>query len=144
MSARPDERTLCRSSALLSLCSRSAPYGRCSLPLRSLLPAAVAALTAPLIEPSHDKVGVYGLPMAVKEKREFDMVKAMRCVEARLRETGSVQMLYADIFQTREEFEQMFPHDGYRKVRAKYHAEGAFPEPYDKMHVLGVTKEKRN
>ena len=98
-------------------------------------------------EPSGEEmwvdVGVYGLPVAVKEKREFDMVKAMRCVEGKLRETGSVQMLYADIFQTREEFEQMFPHEGYRKVRAKYHAEGAFPEPYDKMHVLGVKKEKR-
>lgn len=88
-------------------------------------------------------VGVYGLPVAVKEKRIFDMISAMRCIEAKLREMGSVQMLYADIFQTRAEFEEMFNHDQYRKVRSKYKADGAFPEPYDKMNVIGLKKDRK-
>lgn len=46
------------------------------------------------------------------------------------------QMLYADIFQSRHEFEQMFPHAGWRKMREKYGAEGAFPDVFDKMHSL--------
>jgi hypothetical protein len=45
-------------------------------------------------------------------------------------------MLYADIFQSRHEFEQMFPHAGWRKMREKYGAEGAFPDVFDKMHSL--------
>ena len=42
-------------------------------------------------------------------------------------------MLYADIFMTRKEFEQMFNHNLYRDVRRKYKAEGSFPEIYDKV-----------
>ena len=87
-------------------------------------------------------VGVYGLPVAVNEKRPFDMVKAMRTVEAKLRDMGAVQMLYADIFQSRDEFETMFPHAEYREMRAKYGANGAFPEVYDKMHAIGVAAAK--
>ena len=45
-------------------------------------------------------------------------------------------MLYADLFQSREEFEQMFEHAEYRALRKKYHAVGAFPEVFDKMHSL--------
>jgi len=73
----------------------------------------------------------------------FDMISAMRCIEAKLREMGSVQMLYADIFQTRAEFQEMFNHDQYRKVRSKYKADGAFPEPYDKMNVIGLKKDRK-
>lgn len=85
-------------------------------------------------------VGVYGLPSSVRAGPQshpsFNMRVAMRLLEAHLREIGGVQMLYADIFQMKEEFEQMFPHAEYRAIREKYGAVGTFPEIYDKMHVL--------
>ena len=41
--------------------------------------------------------------------------------------------MYADIFMSREEFENMFDLTSYEIVRRKYHAEGAFPHLYDKV-----------
>lgn len=41
--------------------------------------------------------------------------------------------MYADIFMTRREFEEMFDLTLYEKVRRKYHSEGAFPHLYDKV-----------
>jgi len=41
--------------------------------------------------------------------------------------------LYADIFMTRPEFEEMFDLTLYETVRSKYHAEGAFPHLYEKV-----------
>lgn len=90
-------------------------------------------------------LGVYGLPQCVKDRpvgHGFDMRRGMRAVEAKLREIGGVQMLYADNYQTRDEFEQMFPHEGYRGMRAKYGAEGAFPEVYQKINIIGVPDER--
>eukprot|EP00964_Phaeocystis_antarctica_P134014 scaffold98248_cov78-Phaeocystis_antarctica.AAC.1 len=85
-------------------------------------------------------VGVYGLPRVVHDNpgvsNIFNMREAMRAIEAKLRSIGGVQMLYADIFCTREEFECMFVHRTYREVRKKYRAVGAFPEVFDKMHSL--------
>ena len=82
-------------------------------------------------------LGVYGLPTCVTERptcHGFDMINSMRIYEARLRQIGGVEMLYADIFCTKEEFESMYPHKGYRELRAKYGAVGAFPEVYDKIN----------
>lgn len=84
-------------------------------------------------------IGVYGLPRCVHEKREdeFDMKKSMRTVLNKLVDMDGFQMLYADVFNTREEFEKMFDHEGYREVRKKYKADGgAFKEVYDKMSVI--------
>jgi delta24-sterol reductase len=84
-------------------------------------------------------IGVYGLPRCVHEKREedFDMKKSMRKVISDLKDLNGFQMLYADVFSSREEFEQMFDHEGYRKIRNKYKADtGVFKEVYDKMSVL--------
>lgn len=84
-------------------------------------------------------IGVYGLPRCVHEQREdeFDMKKSMRKVLKELVAMDGFQMLYADVFNTREEFEQMFDHTGYRELRKKYKADGgAFKEVYDKMHLL--------
>jgi len=84
-------------------------------------------------------VGVYGLPRCVHEKREdeFDMKKSMRRVLKELVAMDGFQMLYADLFSTREEFEEMFDHGAYRELRTKYKADGgAFKEVYDKMHRL--------
>lgn len=48
-------------------------------------------------------------------------------------DVGGFSFLYADIFMTREEFEEMFDLTLYEKVRKKYSAEGAFPHLYDKV-----------
>ena len=42
-------------------------------------------------------------------------------------------MLYADIFMNKNEFEAMFSHDLYRRMRKTYHADDAFPEVYTKV-----------
>jgi len=84
-------------------------------------------------------IGVYGLPRCVHEKRvdEFDMKKSMRTVLKKLVDIDGFQMLYADVFNTREEFEKMFDHEGYRELRKKYKADGgSFKEVYDKMSVI--------
>ena len=84
-------------------------------------------------------VGVYGLPRCVHEKREeeFDMKKSMRKVLKELIGMDGFQMLYADVFSSREEFEEMFDHVQYRELRKKYKADGgAFKEVYDKMSVI--------
>lgn len=89
-------------------------------------------------------IGVYGLPKCVKDKpvgHGFDMKVAMRHAEAVMRKVGGVEMLYADIYQTREEFEQMYPHEAYRALREKYGAVSAFPEVYDKINVIGVSND---
>lgn len=102
------------------------------------------SLLKPPVQPGKDgtemyiDVGVYGLPRCVHEKREedFDMKKSMRNVCKYAVEIDGFQMLYADVFSTREEFEDMFDHDGYRELRKKYHADRAFKEVYDKMSVI--------
>jgi delta24-sterol reductase len=84
-------------------------------------------------------IGVYGLPRCIHEQREdeFDMKKSMRRVLKELVTMDGFQMLYADVFSTREEFEEMFDHTGYRALRKKYKADGgAFKEVYDKMNLL--------
>lgn len=84
-------------------------------------------------------IGVYGLPKAVRERREdeFDMRRSMRAVFEEVKKEGGFQMLYGDVFNTREEFEEMFGHKEYRELRKKYKADDAFKEVYDKMHVVG-------
>lgn len=84
-------------------------------------------------------IGVYGLPQCVHEKREdeFDMKRSMREVAEELVKMNGFQMLYADVFNTREEFEKMFDHEGYHNIRKKYKADtGVFKEVYDKMNVV--------
>ncbi|KAL1921770.1 uncharacterized protein VTP21DRAFT_10412 [Calcarisporiella thermophila] len=78
-------------------------------------------------------LGAYGIPRAVKEKKPFDAPNAVRKMEAFARSCGGFQFMYADTFQTREEFEQMFDHTLYRQCRKKYNAEGAFPEVWEKV-----------
>ncbi|KAI9298914.1 FAD-binding domain-containing protein, partial [Neoconidiobolus thromboides FSU 785] len=51
-------------------------------------------------------LGAYGIPPAVKKGKEFDAAKAVRAMEEFTRSLGGAQMLYADIFMTRDEFEE--------------------------------------
>lgn len=82
-------------------------------------------------------VGVYGLPTCVQQEREeeFDMRASTRKVLSELQRIGGFQMLYGDVYSTREEFEQMYDHAEYRNLRKKYGAEKSFKEVYDKMNV---------
>ncbi len=94
--------------------------------------------TSPLL--GHDyqmfvDLGAYGVPPAVDRGERWDATAAVRSVERYAREIGGYQCLYADTFMTRAEFEQMFDHRQYRKLRKKYGAEGAFPEVYDKVRL---------
>lgn len=57
-------------------------------------------------------------------------------------------MLYADILMTKAEFEEMFNHELYRKVRSKYKADKAFPEVYEKVipekWLINIDEESSN
>ncbi len=79
-------------------------------------------------------LGIYGLP-AGSETGRYDPVRASRRLEKFVRERGGYQMLYADIFMTRSEFEQMFEHRLYRAMRRKYGAETAFPDVFSKVSL---------
>ena len=47
----------------------------------------------------------------------YDAVKAMRAMEKFTQEVGGYPFLYADIFMTRKEFEEMFDLTGKKKNR---------------------------
>jgi hypothetical protein len=76
-------------------------------------------------------VGIYGVPGAKK----FKAVESTRAVEDFVRSVQGFQMLYADMYHTREEFRQMFHHETYDRVRQALHADKAFPEVYDKVRL---------
>lgn len=74
-------------------------------------------------------VGIYGEPAV----ENYQAKTTVRKLEAFVREIGGYQALYADTYQTHEELRQMFDHTLLDKLRQKYHATAAFPEPYDKV-----------
>ena len=103
-------------------------------------------------------LGIYGTPGSVKRRQPFNATYAMREMEKSVllsqtvlsltvvwesiclmyffrftREVGGYSFLYADIFMTREEFEQMFDLTLYEKVRKRYDAQRAFPHLFDKV-----------
>jgi delta24-sterol reductase len=77
-------------------------------------------------------VGIYGIPPAV-ERGTWNGTSTLRELEAFCRQRRGYQMLYADIFMSQGEFEQMFEHGHYRRMRRKYKADQAFPEVYEKV-----------
>lgn len=78
-------------------------------------------------------LGIYGIPAAVKQKKDWDAVASIRALEALCRELGGFTLLWADIFMTRSEFEAMFDHRLYRRMRERFGATKAFPEVWDKV-----------
>lgn len=82
-------------------------------------------------------VGVYGVPgcgSGRPGKTDFVASPSCRAVEDFVREVEGFQMLYADMYQTRDEFRQMFDHTLLDKLRkANPATEIAFPEVYDKV-----------
>lgn len=69
----------------------------------------------------------------MKNKKPYNPVYAMRAMEKFTRDVGGFSFLYADIFMSEDEFNEMFDLTLYRKVRAKYLAENAFPSLYEKV-----------
>ncbi|KAJ1923334.1 hypothetical protein IWQ60_005944 [Tieghemiomyces parasiticus] len=78
-------------------------------------------------------LGVYGIPGNVRRGEPWDAAYANRAMEKFARDNAGFQLMYADTWQTRPEFEEMFDHTLYRKCREKYNAVGAFPEFWDKV-----------
>lgn len=78
-------------------------------------------------------LGIYGVPREVQQGRAWDAPKAIDRMESFCRDHDGYYLLWADSFSSREDFEKTFDHTLYHKVRAKYHAEGAFPQVYDKV-----------
>jgi hypothetical protein len=78
-------------------------------------------------------VGVYGVPAS----KTFQARSSTRAVEEFVTNAQGFQMLYADIYHTREEFRKMFHHDLYDQMRKSVKAEQAFPEVYDKVSAHG-------
>ncbi len=74
-------------------------------------------------------VGVYGVP-----KSSFHNEKTTKRIEAFVKDKRGFQMLYADSYLTKEEFEAMYDLKLYREMRTRYKCEGAFPEVYDKVN----------
>ena len=81
----------------------------------------------------YNDLGIYGVPGYVKRKERYNPVYAMREMEKFTRDVGGFSFLYADIFMTKDEFEQMFDLTLYESVRRKYGAEGSFPHLYEKV-----------
>lgn len=90
-------------------------------------------------------LGVYGTPGQVRKRQPYNPTEAMRAMEQFTREVGGYSFLYADIFMTEAEFEQMFDLRLYRSVRQRYQAEGAFPALYEKVRpeidVIAIGQE---
>jgi len=55
-----------------------------------------------------------------------------RLIERKVIELGGIKSLYSDSFFPREEFDRSYGGDTYRKLKAKYDPQGAFPQLYDK------------
>lgn len=79
-------------------------------------------------------LGIYGIPPELSQNpdRLFPMVSRVRELEAWLRSVGGFQHTYCDSFQTEEEFEEMFDHTLYNKMRLQYAADGVFPKIFEK------------
>lgn len=81
----------------------------------------------------YNDLGIYGVPGKVLKNEKYNPIQAMRSMEQFTRDIGGFSFLYADIFMTQEEFNDMFDLTEYEKVRIHYKAEGAFPHLYDKV-----------
>lgn len=83
-------------------------------------------------------VGIYGVPgsgSGKPGKTDYIAAPSSRRVEDFVRSVEGYQMLYADMYQTKEEFREMFDHTLLDKIRARSTAtHKAFPEVFDKVN----------
>ena len=61
-------------------------------------------------------LGVYGTPGPVQRREFYNPTYAMREMEKFTRDVGGYSFLYADIFMTEDEFNEMFDMELYEKV----------------------------
>ncbi|MFW6049543.1 MAG: FAD-binding oxidoreductase [Myxococcota bacterium] len=87
-------------------------------------------------------LGIYGIPAALRRGEPWDAPTAIRALEGFAREVGGCTLPWADLFMTRQEFEEMFDHRLYRRMRAKYDAERAFPEVWEKVRPQYALREE--
>jgi FAD/FMN-containing dehydrogenase len=55
-----------------------------------------------------------------------------RLIERKVAELGGIKSLYSDSFFSREEFDRCYGGEAYRRLKAKYDPDGAFPQLYEK------------
>jgi delta24-sterol reductase len=88
-------------------------------------------------------VGIYGVPgvgSGRPGKTDFVAKPSSRRVEDFVRSVEGYQMLYADMYQSREEFREMFDHTLLDKLRNESEsAQKAFPEVFDKVNKAART-----
>lgn len=84
-------------------------------------------------EPFYVDVGVYGVPERARSGN-FNHTSFHERAEGVLRMINGYKGLYAQTHQSKEEFEVMFNHKEYRRVREKYSCVGKLPEVYDKVY----------
>jgi delta24-sterol reductase len=80
-------------------------------------------------------LGAYGVPHAKK----FECVSSHRAIEQYVRDVNGFQLLYADTFMDRKEFDEMFDTKLYQEQRKKLKCESRLPDVFDK-----VCKSARN
>lgn len=78
-------------------------------------------------------LGAYGVPGAVKRGEDYDVVKEIRAVEDYVASVNGFEMLYADSYMTRTEFDKMFDRGLYQELRKRFGGDTAFPDVYDKI-----------
>jgi len=80
-------------------------------------------------------VGIYGPAPAARTDggKHFNYLACHYDTEKFVRDLGGFQALYAQTYQSREDFELMFDHELYREVRKRHNCEAVFPEVYDKV-----------
>ena len=80
-------------------------------------------------------LGAYGIPPAVKRGEDWDAEEHVAATERFTHEVGGFVPLYQDVWMNRRQFEEMFDHRLYRRMREKLGAVGAFPEVWDKVRL---------
>lgn len=79
-------------------------------------------------------LGIYGTPKAIRQGNiHYPTVNKVREVEAMIRDWGGFLHTYVDVCSSAAEFEQMFDHSLWDKMRKAYGAEDVFPGIYDKI-----------
>lgn len=89
------------------------------------------------VDPQNDMyvdVGIYGVPAKCRDPTvDWDFYTCHKKAEEFIRKIGGFQALYAQTYQSREEFEEMFNHKLYNEVRTKYNCNDSLPVVYDKV-----------
>ncbi|MEK7583086.1 MAG: FAD-binding protein [Patescibacteria group bacterium] len=82
-------------------------------------------------------VGVWGQ----SQKYLNDAIGLDSIFETFAQTIGARKMLYARAYYPEKEFWKIYDYDWYKELRKKYHADSAFPEIWEKVHVSGRKME---